>query len=93
MSDVAAKLNLAIELEAIKKLAIIILESEGKEIKNVSKFSIPDGGFPVPAGVYPYSPGRYSLLTPDGLVEIFEDDYIIQSMDNCFYYIRFEKSF
>lgn len=84
-------LRQSIEQEAVEKMAKVLLDSEKKELKKVSKFSIPDGVSPIPAGVYPYSPGRYALLTPDGLAEIFEGDYILQTKDNQFYYIRMEK--
>jgi len=91
-NDIVASLNLRVELETIKSMAVILLGSEKKQLKNLTKFSIPDGGSPIPAGVYPFSPGRYSLLTPDGLVEIKEGDYILQTLDNCFYFIRLEKT-
>lgn len=79
-----------IEIETVKQMAVALLGSEKKELKEITKFSIPGKGQPVPAGVYPFSPGRYSLLTPDGLVEIKEGDYILQTKDGTFYFIRLE---
>jgi hypothetical protein len=80
----------AIEGEAVRRMAAALLESEKKELKEITKFSLPDRHMPVPAGVYPFSPGRYSLLTPDGLVEIRAGDYILETLDHTFYYIRLE---
>lgn len=82
----------AIEIEAIKNMAIALLGSEKKELKNLTKFSIGERLSLIPGGVYPYSPGHYALLTPDGLVEIIDGDYIVQTLDNQFYYIRLEKT-
>lgn len=79
-----------IEIETIKQMAVVLLKGEKKELKDIRKFSLPNRLEPVPGGVYPFSPGRYSLLTPDGLVEIKEGDWILQTTDNQFYYIRLE---
>lgn len=92
-TDIAASLQQAIELETVKQMAIALLGSVKKELKEVIKFSIVDGLSPVPGGVYPSNfPGCYNLLTPDGLVEIFEGDFILQTLDNQFYFIRLEKT-
>lgn len=77
------------QLSAIREMAKGFLATVGKELKNISQFC-PDGTVSMPAGVYPHAKGRYALLTPDGLVEVRKGDYILQTMDNQFYYIRLE---
>ncbi len=77
-----------IEIESIKQVAITLLRSEGKELKEIKKFHVPNGLPPYPDGIYSISPGKYSLLTSDGLVDLEEGDYIIQTLYDEFYYIR-----
>ncbi len=77
-----------IEVDAVRQVAVLLLRSEGKELKDIKKFHKPNGLPPYPDGIYSISPGKYSLLTSDGLVDLEEGDYIIQTLYDEFCYLR-----
>lgn len=83
------QLRETIELATLKEMAVALLGSEKKELKEITKFHI-DGVTAMPKGVFGTIPGRYALTTPDGMVEVKEGDYILQTTDNQFYFIRME---
>lgn len=81
----------AIYLETIKQTAIYLLNREKKELKNIVKF-VPDGISPLPNGVISFGDNTdaYVLRTPDGLVEIKPNDFVLETTDGLFYYFRLE---
>jgi len=89
-NPIAASLTQTIELNAVKTMATILLGSEKKELKNITRFYIDDQAS-LPKGVSKTEFGRYTMMTPDGLAEVKEGDYILETKDDCFYYIRLEK--
>lgn len=75
----------AIERQTAQHLAKSLLASEKKELKKLTRFNMPVVN--VPDGVHIL----YAIKTPDGPAALQDGDYVLQTLDNSFYYLRINK--